>query len=556
MDIPEVLFICASFLDCGTLASCSRVSKQWHQTLIPVLYQCIHDQNSPSTEALTHYAQHIRYLSRTINNLEQKQEQEQQQQQHSKSLSVFSFRPVQCCNLKGLTLTFKNCQEDTEPWQAAILVGLNPGLLKLKITDDGRLVRPSWGQLFAQCGRHLQELVLSSVRLGPTETEQLLTLGPSLVKLELENSHITWSSTFTATPQFPQLSQLIVRNGSDSTRAFDWIRQCPKIELLYWDGFKSAAILNKTTCQTLRTHRQWASLQDITLLSPRYPMSDSHVAAVLDSCGPLRAVNVGCSRFYYTALSSMERHFGTLETLGLKYCRWIPSWMCRYIFESCSNLKSFYGGVIDAHDLVVGRGAESSRERQFKEDSKADEKHLEKITASKDGVKEENEDLEELKSIMARYATAREPVGEIRPWVCLDLVHLETNVRIQGAGRGWDGHVFERISKLQKLEYLDIWFDSDAYGGTTTAASTAGRKIRSLCLDLPSGLDRLTPLQELEVLLFKKSSNQGMEEEDVQWILDHFPRLAKISSNFNMDEETSAKLKQMVVDSQKAITVV
>lgn len=98
MDIPEIIIHVGRFLDHNSLASAVRVSKTWHQLLIPLLYHSPRGNRSmPSEAALARHAHHIRRLSLFLGINEESDDD---------PVLYAGCRSVQCRNLVVLDLFY------------------------------------------------------------------------------------------------------------------------------------------------------------------------------------------------------------------------------------------------------------------------------------------------------------------------------------------------------------------------------------------------------------------------------------------------------------------
>ncbi|GJJ69810.1 hypothetical protein EMPS_02159 [Entomortierella parvispora] len=144
--------------------------------------------------------------------------------------------------------------------------------------------------------------------------------------------------------------------------------------------------------------------------------------------------------------------------------------------------------------------------------------------------------IEELATLVKRFADVRDSVINL-PWVCLQLKQLSGYFMMSpDAGEDCDQAVFRHLSRLTKLKVLDV-------GAGDKGLPVGGR--RGLQLNLRSGLSELAPLKDLEQLLFKEVK-QRMEREDVQWILDQWPKLTNITKDLNTKKIKNRELQSML----------
>ncbi|KAG0057697.1 hypothetical protein BGZ83_005636 [Gryganskiella cystojenkinii] len=273
-------------------------------------------------------------------------------------------------------------------------------------------------------------------------------------------------------------------------------------------------------------------------------MTDYFLSLVLNACqGSLKSFCLEDVRFWYRSMDALERHLGTLETVVLTRVEETPEFYNVRILTTCPRLKYYACGGIRAQDLVIGRGAERTRAKQVLDERESERERLRSMVESG-----EEPNALRVAEIMEHYWSERQDLTRVRSWVCLELELLEVSLGVEpGAVRGYDDQVFGLLSQLTKLRFLRLW--------QAPEEMVEGQDGRSLQLDLPSGLARLGSLKELEELHFL-GSDQRMAAEDVQWILNQFPRLKVISSNFHTeDREICAELREMVEGTQREIEV-
>lgn len=153
----------------------------------------------------------------------------------------------------------------------------------------------------------------------------------------------------------------------------------------------------------------------------------------------------------------------------------------------------------------------------------------------------DDEMMDVLFEARARFTASRVARGA-RPWVCLKLVHLTMCITFPSgqATADWDNQVFQQISKLECLESLSL-----GQSVLIEDQATRGINSRGLQLKVQSGLTLLAPLKKLVSLRFT-DTNQNMDEQDLLWILNQWPKLKSISRGFHEDREKRERLWSLV----------
>lgn len=202
--------------------------------------------------------------------------------------------------------------------------------------------------------------------------------------------------------------------------------------------------------------------------------------------------------------------------------------MSQRILTGCPRLIHVELPFLEGHELVEDVKAAESRFRRFRADVQADLRKMEREQVEGDADK----DPQELNAIIANYS-ARD-LNLVRPWVCHELLFFKAFIVYTYTAQytvdeidrddSWDAIVFQQISQLTKLQMLDI--------GGRDYQQDIGFGWQYPQLVIFYGLERLAPLTDLRVLIFDGAS-QNLHEEDLQWMVDHFPHLEEISSHLH-----------------------
>ncbi|GJJ69686.1 hypothetical protein EMPS_02034 [Entomortierella parvispora] len=276
----------------------------------------------------------------------------------------------------------------------------------------------------------------------------------------------------------------------------------------------------------------WHQLQRLEL---SYGLSDCQIAQILNVCGPLRVVSVMQASFWYRSLAALERHAQTLEGLRV-YDGDMSSWMGQWILVTFPKLTHLKLGRVFAHEIVTGRGAEEARKHRVAEDIEDDI-----FYRQQEVEQDEDEMVDELNEIMVRFAASRD-LQRVKPWVCLNLIQLTLFISFPTvASSQWDEQVFQQISKLDRLESLNLGQsvhirDHSLHGGFYT---------RGLDLRIQSGLTLLAPLKNLVTLKFS-GTQQELDEQDLMWIMDQWSTLKEMSRDLHYKKGKREALLRLV----------
>ncbi|KAG0056977.1 hypothetical protein BGZ83_002584 [Gryganskiella cystojenkinii] len=519
MDLPEILFQVAVRLDLCTLVSCSRVSKLWNQVFEQELYREVDNACPPPISALIRHVNNIRSLTLSPNGSQN---------------FIEALRAVQCRQLTHLVISFSNIGTEDEFMAFALtLLQSNQGLLTLEISDGGLARSNFWHLVLGHCGHALKELYLSDLRLEAQDTEQLLSIGQRLSVLEMSDCPAeSVAITTTGQPQFPRMKTLHLGYIFESAmEGLTWIEHCPNLEALNWQFDQLGDGTRSGLYDRVKSAR-WSHLQDIGIF-PTDPLVDCEIAAILDACSRLRILRLPRSGFWYRALKSLERHFETLELVDLGECVDVRSWFGQLILSSCPRLTYLYCEIISAHEMVDSPEAEEARRRfKFEVDDVLDVQKL-----RREAVGQHCKDPNGLVKIMNGYSAARVTNHGVRPWVCLGLERLFTFFQFErDAEPRWDEPVFEQLSKMINLNNMDL--------NILEKYAERYPSWRGLAFDLQSGLGHLCSLQKMRYLTLDRNA-QSMDEQDGEWLLDHWPDFEVISAKFNADVDTDHKLTSL-----------
>ena len=156
-----------------------------------------------------------------------------------------------------------------------------------------------------------------------------------------------------------------------------------------------------------------------------------------------------------------------------------------------------------------------------------------------------------MNAIIARLAASRE-VQSVKPWVSLRLGVLSIDIEFPSGPEtaGWDEQVFRQISKLHHLSKMHL----NRYGISRNHILGGGNGTRGLQLKVQSGMTLLAPVWRLTYLEFIGTS-QRMDEQDVLWILNQWPRLEMLSRDFHENIDVRKTLWQLALTTYKDLQV-
>ncbi|KAF9430953.1 hypothetical protein BGZ76_000640 [Entomortierella beljakovae] len=407
---------------------------------------------------------------------------------YAQSLSIFSLRDdPPADSLKNL----KTIQFPSQPIPPSMQNGLlelilhNPQLTKVKINTTECSYPWEFLEALSRC-QHLRILEFTTDNLDQRSAEFLFTTCARLEELRLtvsEYNGASWSLAKWA--EFPMMRSL---NLGDSLTQIpddlqDVIGKCTQLySLNIIIGPKK--IPTRVLSQVLAVN--CPRVKKLFLEQAFQTESeDADLSCILSSCSNLEALTLLKTGLPPMAFKSLTRHFDTLEYLNISNSPNMESWMTLTILKSCPRLKTLSAIRLDARDIL--------------------------------GVAQpENE--------------------ELRPmdWVCLNLTSFSVQIcGLKGTPPSWQLKVLQQFSKLKKLRILN--FDSRGAIGNDEGIN----------LRVRDGLDTLKGLRDLEQLSFI-GTKQEMEELDLRWMLEAWPKLKLIRGRVHHSRPVRTELHKIL----------
>ncbi|KAF9142023.1 hypothetical protein BG015_001065 [Linnemannia schmuckeri] len=522
LDLPEILLHVASFLDNKDRESCLLVCKAWHQTIVPLIWEkfslwTYRRETWPSIDTIDRHAHHISTLA-YCSNLPHE---------------YFFFPGLR--QVRSLSLSFDGLPAgilDSTYWDAVtVIIRQNRGLEILNLNDTWPAInaaegfwdavashsgirtisvhggknmnsppngidRPDHG-LWRICRSQLEKLYLTSIFLPANPDalplgQDMDTTFPRMKKLDLsavtdaneaENHDASiLIGQYAASPNLGQVRALArCPNLQDLRMYFSYTRDCPRDAIVqrFVAGF-------------------WPLLARVALIIAGF--TDEQLAQIAGSLGavPVEEFLVPESLFGYQTLAAFEKQnlFESMRKLNihdLRVLEWAApesSVVVQTILERCPVLEVFFANYLLASHVAHGQEWAATRMKKLKVD----------IIIDNDNDNDNKEEMiAEGKKEKKKNKQSREEL------------HVA---------------VFERLGKLHQLDTLIL---------NSRPLTNAVELERRMRLDLRHGLGLLENVGRLEVLSF--SNQQVFEEEEVDWIKEHWKKLRHISPFMHPDPE-------------------
>ncbi|KAG0201004.1 hypothetical protein BGX33_010648 [Mortierella sp. NVP41] len=529
MDIPEIRALVAEQLDLDSLCAAALVSRSWRDTCMPLIWSSItwtsQLNERPASQGIAANAQ----LIRTLNLLTLKPEAApvggtSGGEGESTAAGGFPFAP--CRRIDELNLQLNIRQKKT--WEhltdlvqnnsrittvSVFLSGIPPtiefmrALARNNSSSSSSSASPSsspQGSVSA-IGTGLKTFITMFLDLNKQTTEALLDLATQLETLQLNGATTVDPGSMDRWPDFSNLKtlKLGLNSGITPHHQLQIIQRCPRLQSLAWDLEESASTGPSTldgpdtplpnTAAGYYNYRFPTTAvcelfnpefcPDLEKLSITYPaLSDQELARIVHACPRLTLFEVFETGFGTLAFQAMTRHFANLTRLDIRRCAGVTSPMAQQILTSCPRLTFFCGDALHARDIV---GLQVALDAQA-----------------------QNPDV----------PPPAIPVLQPQDWVCTELTWLTLFIcGLDMAPPEWINIVYHQLSRLTNLDFLTISPTGPEFDGTKDG----------LPLSLNCGLRSLSTLTNLERFCFHGLA-QEMHEEDVQWMVDTWPRLIRV----------------------------
>ncbi|KAF9090989.1 hypothetical protein BGX27_002107 [Mortierella sp. AM989] len=349
----------------------------------------------------------------------------------------------------------------------------------------------------SQC-QHLRTLTLRLAQMDNSIAEQFLDLCTRLEMLKLYVQDARDADPSGKLASFPSAKTLWfeVHQGMTLVNQLDIIQRFPKLDSLYWK-FGNDSIRTQDADEMPSECR--LSAKEIHLFGYHWSGSnrsvDVHMAKIIDGCQHVRSFNAICLNIGPLAFKSLKQRFDSFTQLWFDGCITMTSGMVQEILTSCPHLIRLKAAPLDVRDILGN-------------------------------IKGEQEEI----------------MFHPQEWVCLKLTSFEVPIYgLDGKPAKWQRRVLQQLAKLERLEHLEIGVCDD--DGSIHEYHSDGLDLR-----LESGLEILGSLKQLESISIE-GLYQKMEEVDIRWITQNFPRLKRIYGETNVDLNICLKTDAILKES-------
>ncbi|KAF9160559.1 hypothetical protein BGX20_002483 [Mortierella sp. AD010] len=481
MDIPEIARYIAQFLNKGHLANAVAVSRTWNANFSQYLYETVEWRAEGYAER--HAEGHAE------GNLRNPTHETIQNHANDVRSLILKGNPSPHFPSRALT-SLRDLQVSSGSWHnnlghhLVILLGQNPALRSLRLHLDAAVRIPANTILQHLTSlQGLREVRFSGLEFSPQDLATLFDLCSRLETVRLINGIPPTVQTEDWPQNLSAVQSLHFERFHDIPLHIqsEIIQRCPQLRCLTVrvNRMESKIDRIRQICNIFMTH--CTRLQDISIVCELLPKGA--LDGLLGSCNNLTSLRLPNSLFLEQTFNAFRPHFHSLTSLNAKSCHALTSKMVQGIMAGCPSLKT-----LRAHRLLV-----------------------------KD-VLDEEEIVD-----MGSGTSSRE-------WVCLGLETF--SVCITGFTRdSYTRLIFRRLAKLTRLEVLDVGSGNMIEGPT-----------RALKFSVNRGMDALVSLRRLRWLEFT-GLRQQMSMADIQWMLQSWPCLERVTGILSTDSQQTDRLE-------------
>ncbi|KAF9364661.1 hypothetical protein BGX34_000832 [Mortierella sp. NVP85] len=384
-----------------------------------------------------------------------------------------------------------------ETWERlATLLRQNAEMETVTAATFGResLMEEFMSVLASGCPK-LHTLVSNFDELDENCTAYLLDASVRVKALSLCDVELVPPDSLDRWPVFPYLEhlELTIHVGLSADQQCEVMRRSPQLRFLAWYldcGKTSISPLSGIIADHCR------HLHELELIDGK--LSDREIGQILDSFQRLTKLILVDSEFHSKAQRALTRHCPHLKELDVRRCYGTTGAMTQQIMTSCPELVHLYTERLDAQDIL----------------GSATLTHV--------------DDMEEKKE------NTHPPVQD---WVCTGLRTLSTFIGgLEGKPQAWHRMVMRQLASLRKLESFTI--------GIASFNKDKLSPRDGLDLRLQAGLDSLHGLSIQEFNF--DGLWQQMEEHDVRWLTEAWPRLSSVVGMMHHDPTRRIELQRIL----------
>ncbi|KAG0220458.1 hypothetical protein B0O80DRAFT_135185 [Mortierella sp. GBAus27b] len=414
-----------------------------------------------------------------------------------------------CTKLQSLYVKTNMWEPQPEGWlRLTSIVQNNPRLQRIKVHNPQGDEDSSFTTFLGavSCCSDLREFRINGSMLDQDRMDAIFNMAANRLECLSLNGKGSRYGSLEKWPCFPFLRDLGFNIDLPSHVQLEIMRRCPELRKLSWYRSAQEQIPVADVCEIFKTHCPLIEELELSIRA----CSDEDYSRILDSCRGLTLFRLHGVSAREMTFQSLARHFSSLRVLDLYGCYGFTSKMIQHIMTHCSTVRILQAGTVEACDILGIAMDEATLGTEIEPRPPPQQQQQQQ---------QHSED-----------------------WICTNLVQLNICISgLQGKPLEWHQRVFQQLAKLTKLErlYLRPIQLLDDVGG--------------LDLRLEAGIGALASLKRLKELSFQ--GKQQMEEQDVRWMLDAWPKLELLAGQMNTDNGKWIKLRKIVEQAKVAVSV-
>ncbi|KAG0267729.1 hypothetical protein BG011_000041 [Mortierella polycephala] len=404
LNLPEILLIIAQFLTRKELSQCVRVSRTWHESFLPKLWETL-DFTSVQKAEILHYELALKILAN----------------EPSRRSFVKNF-VCSIVNIPDFPIKFLNLVSLEVEWR---LWRNTKNFIDFVSKHIQSIERLSLSNIRLKVPYNFWDVMLSAHRLSELRLrrfhihhrhclQSFWILCSNLEALHISKSNIPIISSPLDEEDSPREAQSFSRlrtmelediEGQSLAMQLEWIGICKELESLRWvhrtQQSRFAIVINNFADMAL--DGKWPKLHSLQI--PFTDIQDRDLANILQSMSSVRVLDATRSRLGPLSFQEIRLHFNTIQRLELSKCPSLTSTMLREILQSCPQLRTLVG-----------------------------------------------------KTVLCTWDVVE---SEKCPWVCTRLRELRIDFEFEQSGENQEYdrammNIFEKLSALTMLEILDL----------------------------------------------------------------------------------------------------
>ncbi|GJJ67966.1 hypothetical protein EMPS_00312 [Entomortierella parvispora] len=471
LELPELRDLIGRYLSTQDLVHCMGTCHAWLHTFEPLLWSGLKLYDSRSYASADALQSHAPLIS---------------------SLSFTGRFPdeyfeVKCSNLQSFSYCGSTMVQSRIGLLTKFIRAHKESLGSMDILLYGHTPEEFLWDAIAHCSR-LESLALRFAEVLKQDSVVFWTSLQNLVSLTLTDALVPYDGVFfNESLKTPSLSPILRKlkhvyfarlRGLRSEDQMQLLEKCPNLLSIYWRGigFSIRFAMERFT-QYLQTGK-WPGLVSLDVTGDE--VLDELLAKMLQSKAnsgvrkpqSLMLTKTGFGSKSFAAIQEEGTLVQSIQTLDLHACFSVSSKMLQKMLETMPNLKHLSADRICEKDIVMGSN-----------------------------------------------------------WICHGLEHLEILIDLNDDNRclslvARQERMYDRLALLTRLKVLGV-----TRYAAGSASSDSATKMTHL---LENGLGRLATLKRLRSFKFSPG-HQWMSEDEILWMIKHWPQLESVSSGLTQD---------------------